>query len=143
MEQQLPAGVREGEVAELVEDQEVEPAEEIGDTALAVGAGFGVELVDQVDDIEEPAAGAVADAGAGDGDGEVGLAGSGAADQHDVALLLEEATAGEVADQRLVDRRGREVELLDLLGQRQPGDGQLVLDGARLLLADLGGEQVS
>ena len=70
----------------------------------------------------------------GDGDGEMGLAGAGAADQHDVALLGEEAAAGEVADQRLVDRRAVEVEVVDVLGQRQLGDGELVLDRARLLL---------
>jgi hypothetical protein len=51
----------------------------------------------------------------------VRLAGAGAADQHGVALLVEEVAAGEVADQRLVDRRVVEVELLDLLGQRQLG----------------------
>ena len=79
----------------------------VGDAALAAGAGLGLELVDEVDDVEEAAAGAAADAGAGDGDGDVGLAGAGAADQHDVALLLEEAAAGEVAHQRLVDRGAR------------------------------------
>ncbi len=60
------------------------------------------------------------------------------ADQHDVALLREEAAAGEIADQRLVDRRAGEVEVVDVLGQRQLGDRELVLDRARLLLADLG-----
>jgi len=89
------------------------------------------------------AAGAIADAGAGDGDGEMGLAGSGAADQHDVALVLQEVSAGEIARQRLVDRRGGEVELGDLLGERQPCDRHLILDGAGLLLADLGGEEIA
>ena len=79
----------------------------------------------------------------GDGDGEMGLAGAGAADQHDVALLGEEAAAGEVAHQRLVDRRAVEVEVVDVLGQRQLGDGDLVLDRARLLLGDLGVEQIA
>ena len=74
----------------------------IGDAALATGAGLGFELVDEVDDVEEAAAGAAADAGARDGDGGVGLSGAGAADQHHVALLLDEATGGEVTHQRLV-----------------------------------------
>jgi hypothetical protein len=34
-------------------------------------------------------------------------------------------------------------ELVDLLRQRQLGDGHLILDRTRLLLADLGGEQVT
>ena len=94
-------------------------------------------------DVEEAAAGAVADAGAGDRDGEVGLAGAGAADQHEVALLGQERAGGELAHQGLVDRRGVEVEVLDVLGQRQLGDADLVLDGAGLLLADLGAQQVA
>src|SRR5712675_1778047 len=36
-----------------------------------------------------------------------------------------------------VDRCAGEVEVVDVLGQRQLGDGQLILDRARLLLGDL------
>jgi hypothetical protein len=43
------------------------------------------------------------------GDGEMGLAGAGPADQHGVALLGDEAAAGEVVDERLVDRRAIEL----------------------------------
>ena len=50
---------------------------------------------------------------------------------------------GEVAHQGLVDRRAREGELVDVLGERQLGDGDLVLDRARLLLGDLGLEQIA
>jgi hypothetical protein len=35
----------------------------------------------------------------------MGLAGAGAADQDDVTLMRQEVTAGEVAYQRLIDRR--------------------------------------
>ena len=51
---------------------------------LAASSKFAY-LVDQIDDVEEAAAGADADAGAGEAEGELGLAGSGAADQHEVA----------------------------------------------------------
>ena len=71
MEQELPAGLGEGQVAEFVEDDEVEAAEIIGGSALPAGAGLGLKLVDQVDDVEEAAAGAAADAGADDRDGDV------------------------------------------------------------------------
>ena len=99
VEKELAAGLGEGEIAELVEHDEVHAAEVVGDAALAAGTGLGLELVDEVNDVEEAAAGAAADAGAGDADGEVGLAGAGAADQDEVALLGEEATAGEVVDE--------------------------------------------
>ena len=46
---------------------------------------------------------------------QVRLAGPGAADQHDVALLDDEAAAGEIADERLIDRRFLEGEVVDVL----------------------------
>ena len=74
---------------------------------------------------------------------KMGLAGAGSADQHGVALLGDEAAAGEVVHERLVDRRALELEVVEVLGERQLGDGELVLDRARLLLADLGVEQIA
>jgi hypothetical protein len=44
------------------------------------------------------------------------LAGSGSADQHGIALLDNKAAARQIADQRLVDRRVGEIEVVDLLG---------------------------
>ena len=76
MEEQLPAGLGEWQVAEFVEDDEVEAAEIIGGSALPAGAGLGLKLVDQVDDVEEAAAGAGADECAGNGDREMALAGA-------------------------------------------------------------------
>ena len=102
VEQQLASGLGEGQVAELVEDDEVAPGQLIGEPALAAGAGFGLEPVDQVDDVEEAAPGANADAGPRDGDGEMALAGAGPADQHGVALVGQEAADRQLADQRLV-----------------------------------------
>jgi hypothetical protein len=43
----------------------------------------------------------------------------------------------------LVDRRALELEVGEVLGERQLGDGELVLDRARLLLVDLGVEQIT
>ena len=69
--------------------------------------------------------------------------GTGTADQNDIALLGEEAAAGEIIDQRLVDGCALELEILKILGKRQFGDGELVLDRACLLLVNLGVEQVA
>ena len=55
----------------------------------------------------------------------------------DVALPFEEAAAGELLDQGLVDRRGGEVEVGQLLGRRQLGGGHLVFDRACPLVGDL------
>ena len=73
----------------------------------------------------------------------MGLAGTRTADQHDVALLGDEATTSEVIHERLVDRRVFELEVIEVLGERQLGDGELVLDRARLLLVDLRVEQIT
>src|SRR4051812_26151269 len=72
VEQELPAGLGEGQIAELVQHDEVHAREVIGDAALASGAALCLESVDEVDDVEEASAGAVADAGARDRDREVG-----------------------------------------------------------------------
>ena len=85
VEEQLPAGLGEGQIAKFVEDDEVAAYELVRGAALASGAELGLEVVDQVDDVVAAAPGALADAGARDGDGEMGLAGAGAAD---LSLLL-------------------------------------------------------
>ena len=115
----------------------------IGETTLPSVAALGLEPIDEIDHVVEPAAGAGADAASGNGDGKMGFAGTGTADQHDVALLGDEATTSEVIHERLVDRRAFELEVIEVLGERQLGDGELVLDRARLLLADLGVEQIA
>jgi hypothetical protein len=104
VEQQLAAGLGEGEIAEFVEDDEVETGHEVGEPSLSASPSFGLEAVHQVDGVEEATARAGPDAASRDGDRQMRLAGSGAADQDDVALLGNEGPAGEVTDQSLVDR---------------------------------------
>ena len=97
VEQQLPACLRERQIAELVDDDEVLAAKIVGQASLTSRACFGFQLVDQIDDIEEPASGTATNAGASDCDGEIISAGAGYADQHDVALMRQEVAADEVA----------------------------------------------
>jgi hypothetical protein len=115
----------------------------ISEPALATGTRFCFEAVDEVDDVIEPAAHAGSDAASGNGDGEMGLAGAGSADQDGVALLGDESAASEILDERFVDRSVTELEAIEVLGERELGDGELVLDGARLFLAGLGFEQIA
>ena len=143
MEQQLAAGLGERQVAEFVEDNEVHPGQMLGDTTLASVAGLDLQAVDEVDHVVEAPASTGSDAASGDGYGQVGLAGAGTADQNGVTLLGDEAAAGEIIDQRLVDGCALELEVLKILGKRQFGNGELVLDRAGLLLVNLGVVQVS
>ena len=143
MEEELAARLREGQIAELVEDDEVKPREVVGEAALAAGPGLALEPVHEVDDVVEPGPGAAADAAPGDGDGEMRLAGSRAADEDGIALIGQEGAGRQLAHQRLVDGCAGELEVSQLPGQRQLGDGESILDRARLLLGDLGLEQVA
>src|SRR5215471_11331376 len=143
MEQKLAAGLGEWEITKLVEHDEVETGQVIGEPALPSGTSFALQSIDEVDDGIKAASRTAADAGSRDGNSEMAFTGAGATNQHGVALLTEKGAASQVADQRLVDRRAGEVEVVDVLGQRQLGDGQLVLDRARLFLGNLGAEQIA
>ena len=132
VEQQLAARLGEGQIAELIQNHQVEPDQVLGDPALASGPGLGFEPVDQIDRGVEAGPRAAADATARDGDRQVALAGAGAADQHGVALLGQEGPGRQGAHQALVDRRSGKLELAQVLGQRHPGQGQLILDALRL-----------
>jgi hypothetical protein len=110
VEQELSAGPREWQIAEFVEDDEVHAGQMIGETTLPSIAGLGLEPVDEIDHVVEPTARAGSDAGSRNGDGKMGLAGAGSADQHGIALLGDEAAAGEVVDERL--------EVIEVLGER-------------------------
>ena len=55
MEEQLTAGLREGEIDELVKHGEVEAGKIIGDRLLLAGTVLGLEAVDEINDVEEAA----------------------------------------------------------------------------------------
>ena len=130
VELELAAALGKRQVAGLVEDEEIDPGEAIGDAALPSELGFRLELVHQINDIEVARLGAAADAAPRDADGQMALARPGAADQHHIALVREEATAGQIPHQLGIDRRALEDELLDLLGRQQLGNAQLIADRA-------------
>ena len=118
----------EGQITEFVEDDEVHPGQLIREPTVPPIAGLGLEPVDEIDDVVEPATGSCSDAASGDSNGKMSLTGSGAADEHHIALLGDEATAGEVIDERLIDRSTVEFEVAEIFGERKLGNGELVLD---------------
>jgi len=58
----------------------------------------------------------------------MGFAGACTPDQHKVALMIEEVTAGQITDQGIVDLGRLKAKLLQFLGQWQLGDGHLVFE---------------
>src|SRR5258705_589675 len=119
VEQKLAAGLSEREVAEFVEDDEVHPGQMLGNTALPSVAGLDLQAVDEVDHVVEAPASAGSNAASGNGDGQMGLAGAGAADQNSIALLGDEAPAGVIICQRLIDGAALEPEGVSCLMCRQ------------------------
>ena len=97
MKEELANRLREGKIAQLIEDDEVEAGHVIGQSALLATVGVCLKAIHKVDHIVEPTAGAVADERTGDGDGKVGFAGACPADQDDIALIGHEVD-GRVSD---------------------------------------------
>ena len=56
VEQQLAARLREWQITQFVEDDEVETGEIIGKPSLAARSAFGFEAIDEIDGIEETTA---------------------------------------------------------------------------------------
>src|SRR5438270_485357 len=101
VEQHLPAADREWQVTQLVEDDEIDADELIGEAPGFSGTRFGLELIDQVDCGEEPNARAVAHAIGADRYRYMALAGAGAADQRGGSKRAQSAT-GSIASANAV-----------------------------------------
>jgi hypothetical protein len=109
MEQQLANGLGEGQIAEFIEQHDVEAAEIVGHASLLASLGLAFQLVDKINHIEEASAQPSPDAGAGDGNSQMGLARARAADQHGIALVGNKGAIGQIPDQGLVDGGALEV----------------------------------
>src|SRR3546814_1933677 len=95
-----------------------------------------LEPVYKIGRVVEANASTGADATARDSDTQMRFSRARPTDEHDIALVGEESPGGEIADQRLVDRGVGELEVRDLLGERQLGDRHLILDRAGMLVGD-------
>lgn len=142
MEQELTASLGKWQIAEFVEDDEVETVEIVGRPPLLAAARFRFQPIDQIDDVEEAPACSVADQCTGNRDGEMALTGSRAADEDDVTLISDEGAGSQLSHQGFIGGRIGEVEVVDVevvdvLGERQLGDAELVANGACLRLGDL------
>src|ERR1700733_2926502 len=60
MEQQLAAGLAERQIAEFVDDDDVVAQQHLGQPAAAAGSFLQLELIDQIDQVEEPSSGSAA-----------------------------------------------------------------------------------
>ena len=73
MEEQLRAGLAEGQITEFVDHDEVVAQQSLDDPSALSGGLFLLELVDEIDEVEELASRPRPDDGGGDGDSQVGF----------------------------------------------------------------------
>src|SRR5712691_4845250 len=125
LEEEMRRSLLEGQIAELVDDQELGlgvEGELVGELAVELGAG---ERTEQRGGAGEEYGMARLDDGASERDGEMSLAHARWPEEEHVFGLGDEAAGGELADEALVDRRLRlEVELVERLHGREMRDGQ-------------------
>ena len=74
---------------------------------------------------------------------QVRFSGPGATNQPHVALIGDEGAACKLANQARMDRCTGDVAVVEVFRRRQLRDGHLVFDGTRLLLGNLGLQQVT
>ena len=111
MEQQSAARGAEGQIAELLEDDEIGVDQAAGNLAAPTLGFFLLQGIDQLDGGEEADTlfvvlnGLHAECG-----GNMGLAGSRPADEHNIVSRLDEVAAMQLPDQGLIDLAAGEVE---------------------------------
>jgi hypothetical protein len=143
MEQQGPAGWAEGEIAQFIQDDEVELEQAFGQLPSLVGRLFLFQRIDQIDGGEEayfPAV--VLDSLDAKGGGDVAFPGAGPTDQHDVVGAVHEVAAVELTHQSFVDLAGGKVEAGQVLVSREAGGLDLIGDRADLALGHFCLEQL-
>ncbi len=110
MEQQLPAGLAEREIPELVDDDDVVAQQLLGQAPAPARSLLLLELVDEIDEVEEPPPGTGANHGGCDGNAQMRLPAARAADEDSVALGIQEGAGRQLAHLSLIDGRVGEDE---------------------------------
>ena len=142
MEQQCAASLRERQIAEFIENDQVDLHEPVGDLARLAVSFLVFQRVDELDSGEEPDSEVmVSDGLHADGGGEMGLAGARSADHHDVVGVGDEVTSMQGVEQRLIGGAFIEMEAAEVAIGWEAGGPHLVVDGADLALSALGLDQ--
>src|SRR3546814_537314 len=98
MKQQLPASAGERQIAQFVEDQEVEPRQMLGELSGAALVNLHLEPVYKIGRVVEANASTGADATARDSDTQMRFSRARPTDEHDIALVGEERPGGAIAE---------------------------------------------
>ena len=129
MEEQGAARGAERQIAEFVEDDEIEAQQAFGELPGLVQGLFLFECVDQIDGCEEADFFAlVLDGLHAQGGCDVALAGSRAADQHDIVGAIHKVAAVQLLDQGFIGLAGGKFEAGQVLVGWEPGCLDLARD---------------
>ena len=133
VEQQLASALREGHVAEFINDQQADPGELVLETEQPLLVARLDHLMDELGGGGEAHGEALLAGGEAEGQGDVRLADARGPKQDRVLATIDIVAAGEVQHQHLVQARdGLEVEALELFDDREPGLPDAALDQAAL-----------
>src|SRR5450759_186754 len=99
------------------------------------------ELVDEIDEVEEPSSSTATDDGGSDGDAQMGFAGSGSTDKDAVALGVQKSAGRELANLPLIHGCVGEDEAIKILQHRELGAADAIADRACLPVRAFGADQ--
>jgi len=143
VKQQLSARSGKGQIAQFVQDDEVEAGQLCGQDARLTPPAFLLKTVHQVDRVEVPAAGAGSHHAGRDGYGEMAFSGSGSANKYDIALLRKERAGVERAHLRFLNRCVGKDKRIKVLDRRQPSRRHPVADRGRLPVGCFRAQQIA
>ena len=104
MKQELSSALGKRQVTKFIKDHQIDSGQAVGESAAFTQQFFLLQLIDQIDQIEVATATAVTNQLPGDGNRQMGLAGSGSANQDDVGLAGEELPFVERSHLGFIDR---------------------------------------
>ncbi|VTY39042.1 Uncharacterised protein [Xylophilus ampelinus] len=143
VEQQRPSGLAEGQVAQLVQYDQVHAQQAAGNPSGLALCLLLLQRIDQVDRRVEPhALGVPRDTCHANGGPQVRFPGAGPADQNHVVRILGELATGQLMDQLGVHRRAGEVEAREVAVHRELGCMHLVIHRTHATVGALGLQQL-
>ena len=142
VKQQRPAGLRERQIAKLIEDDQIQVHQLVSQLTGLAGGFLPLQRVGEFDGgVETDALAVLRDGGDTQRRGQMGLTGAGATDQHDVLGLVGETERGKTLDLPTIDFGLIEVKAGQITVDREFGRSHLVRRGADSPVGGFGGDQ--
>ena len=143
MEQQGPSGLAKGQIAEFVEDNQIDIEQSVGQLS---GLSVGLLLLQRIDQLhcreETHALAQISDRFNANGGRQMRLAGARPADEHHVVRGIDEIATVQTTDECLIDLCLREIESRYVAMRRKSCRRHLIGDRTHLPLGGFGGQKL-